>query len=440
MQRGLWYIFRINLTDLNKIRLFCLVLVGQFLVFGIPELWGQNGVSIARGFALGGAYSNMAMGADAPFYNPANLSYNTYYDFSINLIGIGFETANNAFNLNQYKRYNGNYLDEASKEDLVTSISDGRLSIISAGEAQLFSAHYKSYAFSISMVGDGRGNVAREVFELALWGNELDRLYRFSPMTGQSSMAIKVGFSGGQTLLRSKKWIRHLGLGFGLYYLRGMAFFDINQSQVYSLTRFSNADATGHFISDKAKGGNGMTFNIGSTLEFTDCWRVGIGVQDVFSFIHWNHGLKQLQANFELYDGFADNLLTEQEDFDSLLVTSDTTLALSSFTQVLPRRLFIGVVHAHKWISIALDFKYHFHRLEYLRSTRVAMGFELHPSQTIKIRSGINYDDRIGVSFSAGLGIIWGAFRWDWGMRFNNGITTPHIRGIGAATSFSLYY
>ncbi len=400
----------------------------------------QASTSIARGVGLSGAYSNMAMGADAPFYNPANLSYTTAYDLSINLIGVGFRTANSAFNLHQYHKYNGTFLDNAAKKDLLQSISTGHIGIASSAEAQLFSVQYRSWAFVFSFVGDGGGKISKELVDLALNGNELDRLYTCSPLLGQSSVALKLGFSKGQPLLQTDGTIKHLGIGLGLYYLNGLTYRDINASRLYSLTRFTDAEAEGRFVSDQADGAHGMTLDIGATLELSHCWRIGMGVQDLFSFLRWNQAVEQTQADFELYDEYMDTLFEEEGELDSLFVTSDTTVALSPFTQVLPKRLFFGVVHAYKSLSVALEYRHQFHQLDYLSFSRIAMGCEYHASHLFKIRAGIGYETQMKLDFSTGLGMVIGPVQWDSAIRFINGFTAKDMRGFAASTSFSLHY
>ncbi len=100
--------------------------------------------------------------------NPANLALEDRKNYSVKLFSLAAYADNNAFTLADYKKYNGAYLSNTDKEDILAKIPEEGLNIDLSANAAVLSFSVGSFAFLAEGIADGDGNLPKGPIELAL--------------------------------------------------------------------------------------------------------------------------------------------------------------------------------------------------------------------------------------------------------------------------------
>ena len=323
---------------------FCLACaIVSFLFTDYAKGGGALGMSNARSAAMAGAYNGLALGAEAPFVNPANLSLKTQSPFSMTFLGIGLHAVNNSFSKSYYDRYNGAYLNQAAKNDILGALSENGLRVNSAAEAQALGVGYGPMAFSISVIGGAESTLAREIFDLVLNGNQENRTYSFKPATAEGVGLAAFALSYGRTIKVPITEVDQFGVGATLKYYRGLFYGKILHAQARVLTQFSEAEAEGSAQLRQATGGNGFGLDLGATATIRKKWRASFTLHNLLSTMRWNRGTEATLTNFELYSTNLEKLNSFDGEVDSVLVSNDTTKAIPAFSASIPTNLRLGI-------------------------------------------------------------------------------------------------
>lgn len=412
-----------------------------FSAITINNLYPAQDLSNARSMALGGAYSCLALGAEAPLYNPANLSLRTKFPLTVTLLGAGIGLSNNSFNLSLYNRYNGNFLTDASKTDILNRIPGEGLSVNSVADAHALGIGYGPFAFSARLKIGLKSLISSEMIDLLLNGNQLNKVYSFKPLTVDAIALGEYAVSFGQKINTGISDINHLGVGVSFKYLRGYSYAGTMQSYAHSLTDYTSAEASGRLLANQATGGNGYGIDIGSTVTFLYRWRASLSIENVLSNLHWNTGTESHAYDFELKAANADDLFNGHVDTDSIFVSSDSSYAIPAFDTRLPTILRVGVLRPVGRILLAFEWEQGFENSA-LSSKKALFvcGAEYRPLRFFHLRAGTSLGGKFGWANSLGFGLVLGTIRWDFAARSFNGFFTPSARGIGFGTSLIFRY
>ncbi|HIG16943.1 MAG TPA: hypothetical protein EYQ31_06450 [Candidatus Handelsmanbacteria bacterium] len=81
-----------------------------------------------RAMGLAGAYTAMARGAESLYWNPANLALKDSPKFSFALLpGASYALENNSWSVATYNDFNGNFIDEDMKDEMLSDLDKGGL-------------------------------------------------------------------------------------------------------------------------------------------------------------------------------------------------------------------------------------------------------------------------------------------------------------------------
>jgi hypothetical protein len=424
------------MTNINSI-LKILIFSGLFVLEQSPA---QIGTSNARSMGLAGAYSCLALGSEAPFSNMANLSYHQYNKFTMTLIGAALDLSNNSFKFHHYNDYNGRYLDDNAKQNILSSIEGKNVNLHSFGEIQALSLSYKNWAFSTMFQAGLYSNVNRDVFDLAFFGNELNRLYTFTPIQGQAISLTSFALSTGHAIPVESPLVQHLGWGITVKYHKGLKYYKIMDSKAQTLTITNNAQANGSILAREADGGHGFGVDLGSTLTLSN-WRFSFNLQNALSSIHWNSKPLDRTFGLELYDKNISDILLKAGSIDSVLVSQDSSSSIAAFSTHIPRVLKMGFLRSFEKILIVGEWTQGFYNSAFSsKKPRISVGTEYRPLHHAAIRTGIQFWEPVGFGFSTGLGLYLGPIRWDLAFRTYQSYFYTQSKGLGLATSIILKY
>ncbi|RPI03583.1 MAG: hypothetical protein EHM72_01120 [Calditrichaeota bacterium] len=398
--------------------------------------------SSARQYAMSGAYSAMARGAEALFLNPANLGFPQKKKFSINIIGLGAELSNNTLSHLMYQKYVGTYLDADEIDEILDEIPSSGLNINSNAKIQGFSIGIGSFAFGIRGFSNYSSYFSREIFELVLMGNELNRVYKFNPIKGDGITAAAVGAAFGKSFKFEQTAINAMAFGLMVRYLHGFSYARVTASEFYTQTTAAAIEGLGHLSMNYAEGGNGFSVTSALSFELVNDWTVSFVLHNSLSEMIWNVQAKALNYDFQIDKNNIEAFLENGGSIDSLFVTADSSRMLNSFSTRLPSILNFGLsMPFGNNFNLNFEIENGFERSSLSsNSLRILAGAELAVAPFFYVRSGVSVGGNFGNQFSGGFGIKINNFCWDLAARTFHGITSETSKGFGVATSLAIRY
>ncbi len=412
-----------------------------FVCFFAQTGHAAENLNNARAFALGGAYSCLARGAESALWNPANLSYHSKNQTSVSIMGVGVYAYNNAFSNRHYARYNGAYLDQAAKIDILNIIPGDGLHLNIRGDAQTVGVAYGPVALCFQGRAAGDGLLDKDLFDLAFNGNQMDRLYTLEPATGGAQAFENLLFSYGQHIPLDSDYISHLGVGATLKYVRGEACFQILNSRARTLTQFASAEASGSATLQTASGGYGMGLDVGATMVINKKIHLALSIDNVVSTVRWNNNPQQSRFTFDMFTPDVEDLLIDSGAADSIFVSEDSTFDIRAFDTSLPQTIRLGAMHKIKSFVLAAEVYQGLAKTDFTSALpRLSLGCEYTPAAWLRLRLGQSAGGEQLYMFSYGFGLVFGPFRWDFAGRSIRGLPIGASKGIGAATSMALFF
>jgi len=211
------------------------------IIINYNIILAQINSSSARSLAMGNSNVSISRGIDAINSNPANLAFFNKKKWELSFIPrVAFELTNSSFDFGTYKNYftadeNGNpkYLDNIQKMDFLSLIEQTKPNeIYTSATVDIFNitANYQkiSSGFALSVRDRIFSNIdiSRDVFDLALFGNELNRKYDFSSTAGTGYWFREYTFGYGFQFYKSGK--AKVAFGINIKYLQGHAFYNVD--------------------------------------------------------------------------------------------------------------------------------------------------------------------------------------------------------------------
>ncbi|MBN1464498.1 hypothetical protein JXA02_01965 [candidate division KSB1 bacterium] len=397
----------------------------------------------ARQYALGGAYSAMAQGAEAMFSNPANLYLNHNRKFSMNILGIGAEVANNSISHVTYQRYVGDYLDEKEIDYILGEIPEEGVSLRSDAKLQAFSIGYGPVAIGIRGFSSYSSLFARELFELAFRGNEINRVYKFDPVKGDGLTVAAAGLALGHSFYFENSVVKNFGFGVNFRYLYGLSYTRVTESRFFAQTTYSSLDGDGSIKAEYSEGGVGYGVTVGTTVALYNDFRLAVVIENLHSTMDWDKRSRELSFTFDVNEERIESLLQANGTVDSLFLTQDTSIAVDKFTISLPSVLRLGMMlplQAKRWY-LNTEYEQGFDDAEFFAfKPRLALGVEFLPNNVFRFRIGASFGGNYENHYSGGMGLAFDRFCWDIAFRTYGGITSWASKGFGVATSIAIRY
>jgi hypothetical protein len=380
----------------------------------------QNGVSHARSVAMGGAYTAVARGVEAPNWNPANLGLSGERVYRLNLVSFGVGFRNNSFSKRHYDLYNGAYLSETDKQDILASIPEDGLQADVDTEVQAIGISFGRFAITAAGFGVTDFTLSKDLVDLALNGNDLDRTYSINATAGEGWGASSVALSLGLPI--AMPGFHEFAIGVSAKYLRGWVYGNIIEATSDVLTDIDGLHADGQLVLDKSLGGSGFGLDLGAAASLTRTWSLGVSVGNVTSNINWNKDNKRHTYTFR-----ADSVSVEKidsSDIDSVFIHSDSEEDIAAFSTSLPTVLRVGIARNGRMFSIAADM------VQGLKTgpgiatkPRFSVGAELRLIPILPLRAGFATGGDRGFSPAAGFALDFGLFSWDFAVASREGIS-----------------
>lgn len=391
-------------------------------------------ISNPTSFALGDAYITKASGVQALYWNPAKLGI-IENPFTISLLQSNFSVYNNAFSLAYYNDITGKYLSEDDKKELLDKIPESGFEL--NGNFGTFipclALSYKNYAIAFSIIGAGYGNFSKNYFDLLLNGNEWETVYDFKDNDAEAALfgEIKLGYGKELNIEKLKEFfvikdsIPPIYAGLNLGILHGYNYAEITNFEGHLYTK-----DTGFFVDNNIEyrtcaGGNGLRFDVGLFSQITHNISIGLTVNNIFGFIHWN---KDCKSNINRF--YADSIMVSELE-DSLFTSIDTSYSINSFTQKIPISMRLGSSYKYKKIEMYFEYVQGF-KNSILTSTqpKFSIGCEYFVHKNIPIRIGFGIGGNEPWHFSYGIAFEKSRFEIGFAFRYYKAFLPNYSQGV----------
>ncbi len=388
----------------------------------------QYGMSNARSMGMSGAYTALARGVESASWNPANLGLSGGKTFNLNLVSVGVGIHNNSFSKKHYDLYNGAFLSTQDKQDILSSIPNQGFRGDFDTEVQAMGISIGSVALTAHGLGTSDFMLSKDIFDLALNGNELNRVYNVGATGGEgwgiSSFGLSTAFGLGVP------GFQEFTVGVSGKYLMGFGYAKVMEAASDLTTTIDAVRGSGRIVIDSARGGSGFAVDIGSAARFNRNWTLSLSLTNAVSNINWNKETERFTYEFS-----ADSISVEKiddTDIDSLFIDSDESIDIAPFSSKLPAELRIGIARTARMLTFAVDLRQGLKRAPGVSTKpEISLGTELRLLQFLPLRGGLSLGGKRGLSSSVGFGFDLSVLTLDFAVASKGGVVSG--RGIGAA-------
>ena len=285
------------------------------------------------------------------FYtNPASLNVDSNYFYRINYLNANIKFANNSLNLSQiYKNFIEDVeWDNTQKTNLLNSIpASGFTAIL---DTIIIPVELITRVFSASV--QYRDVVAvqspKDLFDLVLFGNDLNRQYNISDFQYNRLKYIDFAFGVCFPLIRpanesniiNSRLIQQLSIGGRLHWLKGN-FITHTDSSSGSVTTTPDAIiGQVKLFQTTAYGGNDFALDLGVITKLNKPIFFGVALLNFNTGFTWdtNTNYRIIEANI---DSFSLEHYIETGSIDSLYNKRDTTFSITNFKSTIPAQFLI---------------------------------------------------------------------------------------------------
>lgn len=389
----------------NRIVIGLLIMTTLLALLVVDQALAQSAQS-ARSMGMADSYLLMSANCEAASANPANLALAGRKNFSLKLASVGGHVANNSFSISDYKKYNGEYLTESDKQDILAKIPTEGLSFDAYAGASALSFSIGYFAVNFDAIGGGRGNLSKDPIELALMGNKVGEVITADGSGGDSWAAAAVGVSYGRQIM-SRGGYDILG-GATIKYLRGLGYFSAEELTAEAVTRETGIDGVGGLTTISATGGSGFAMDLGVAMQGQNA-QYGLVVRNAFAHINWNKDAEATLYSFEL-----EGMTVENSDNDSLVTSDETVVLIGEYSSRPPLEIELGAARNFGRLLVSGCVRQGFVNTAFVSKTpRLAGGVEYPLIKALDVRGGIALGGVDDFSLATGIGFNFGPLQLD---------------------------
>ncbi len=423
-------------TILNKFWQYLVLLLVAFTL----SLPAQSGTSLAHG----DAWSALARGPDAIFWNPANLALHDRREapLSFSLCGWRLAVGNNSLNRSMYEDYFTNpnrVLSPGDIDNLLSSIPEQGIKLNAGNRLTLFSVAFNNFGISLSSHTWLHSSIPKEMLEVPLRGLEpqTNRFY----LQGEAESTAELSLAYGHTLYRQRTLLifnrpaldfTEITVGASLSFLFGLGSFYTRQAEM--ITSISDAGISAHgeyfgvgaFMKNGRIPGRGAGLNLGISGRTPDHYIISIVFRNVFHHITWNQNAKSYKGSLDT--GLPKFILGDDQlaELDGNEIANNAECDLASFSSGHPFDIRLGVGRKLKKYDYAVETGTEDHKL------LLALGGGVHYN-ILHLFSAYRYYS--AHFFNVGIGLGGQSIYFDISLGMQDGLTARYYKGLVIASS-----
>ncbi len=402
--------------------------------------FAESGTSLG----MAGAYTALARGVDAIYWNPANLGLKDgSRSGSMMLLNASAGLGNNSINQAMYNEFFTNENKVLSTEDvdrLLASIPDDKgLELETLTDISLFSFAFGNFGFGFSTSSYSQSYLPKQVLEIPLRGIS-PQTYLFQP--GATAEALgKVHVAFGKSLIRYQTLyvfnrpvldIDDIAIGARVSYLFGLGSFRTEQAFVQTLIDDQGVSARGSYygvgsISENGSiPGSGLGLDVGLSVTTPAQYTFSIVVRNLYQQVTWRENTRAYSG--ELDTGaprfiFGDDGITYLDEEE---IFTDSEIGLKEYVTSSPRDVRLGLGRSGRFGMYALELGSRYQR--FLAAAGGGVSWAM-----FHLFGGIRYCG--DPYYHGGLGLGGEAFMLDVGIASRGGVTQNASKGVVLAGS-----
>lgn len=376
-----------------------MIVVSLVVALSHSALVGQSTQS-ARSLGMAGSYFTLSSNCEAASINPANLALSGRKDFSFKLFSVSGRVGNNAFSLADYNKYNGAYLSESDKQDILAKIPNDGLVLDFVATASALSFSVGAFALTTEVIGGANGTLPKDPVELALMGNKIGEPVTAVGSGGLGWSAASIGISYGRKVWSLQGW--DISAGASLKYLRGLGYYSAEGVSAQAVALATGFKGSGGLTSIDAQGGNGYAVDLGFAVQGTHA-QYGLVFKNLLAAINWGRKLEKTVYSFQFENITVDN------SNDSLWSSENHKVAIKSLRSRPPLEIEMGGSRKFGKLLTAVSYQQGFEKTAFVSpNPRLALGGEYPVLGFADLRLGFAVGGVDGMSAATGLGInVW---------------------------------
>ncbi len=406
------------------------LIVGLCLLFSAPVTASPN---TPRDIGLAGSSLATARGLEAFGRNPAALGIpgTTWWELRVFSVSTGI--GSNGLGVDDYRAYNGATLTDDDKDDILMAIPDEGWRVDGYADITAFSLRLGTFGVGFSGFGELRGNIDRELIELLLYGNEVDRIYESEFNEGEGFAAAEISLAHGFSL--GALGGRPLHAGINLRLLRGLYYARLDEAEGSLVASYNGVTGTGQVLARTAQGGFGFAADWGTHYSLSPTHSLSVVVENLPGAIRWSQ-----EPEEQSYTVAFENITAESYD-DSLINDTDTSRDIDPFSSSLPTRVRIGFGRQDGQVNYSVAAGIGFaDRLTVSTTPELAAGIEFFPLAFVPLRAGASIGGLHDFSVALGTGLYLGNIHFEIASRTIDGFWLTAGQGASLSLAGSLHF
>jgi hypothetical protein len=323
------------------------------------------------------------------FYtNPASLNLDSNYIYRINYLNANVKFTNNSLNLSQI--YN-NFIkdiewDNTQKANLLNSIPASGFTAILDTVIKPVELLTRIFSASVQYRDIVAVQAPKDLFDLVLFGNDLNRQYNISDFQFDRLKYLDFAFGVCFPLIRpatesnilSSRLIQQFSIGGRLHWLKGN-FITHTDSSSGSIATTPNAIIGNiKLFQTTAYGGNNFAVDFGAITKFNKSISFGVALLNFNTGFTWNKN-----TNYRIIDASIDSFslghYIETGSFDSLYAIKDTTFSIANVKSTIPAQFLIQASYQPiDFLTFATSYCYYLSDCLLVCDFRHSWNLELH--------------------------------------------------------------
>ncbi|MFO7768296.1 MAG: DUF5723 family protein [bacterium] len=452
-----------------------ITLAAAILVLLIPAAASAQGTYSVTGYSLMGGRGTLLTDIDAALVNPALLGMPGRSSFSLRLFSVSGHVDQSFTSRGLWNRLQGKLLTDQDKQDILDGMGPAA-SVNGLFEAAGPGVQVGRFALGTYMSVDAEALFPKDFVELALYGNQFDRDYRFGDIGLVSDVVSILHASYAFPMPFLQDAVRALPVpvrgvwgGVTLKYYQGHAHSEIEGGETFlrftpdglvgsADYRFRTAGIPGGLVDEEnddpaiaadttfaASSGRGIGLDLGLTAALTPDVTVHAALVNLSPGITWDNSTYEVQVTATADTISLGTFLELDEEADSTDLDSLTShevdvRKVGSFRSSVPLILRLGGTYRYGRLALNAEFEQALTRgMGYNLVPRLGLGVEFRPVGLLPLRAGLSLGGKLGVGAAIGIGLDLKAFVWDVAVG-NTGLTPGGVKGLGAATGLKISF
>jgi hypothetical protein len=330
-------------------------------------------------------------------FNFVNSTWEHHPKFAYRIIGVGAGVLNNSFTLSQYNRFSGTFLDDPAKEEILISIPRTGLWLNAGANLTGLDIFFNNFSFSMFGTGSVSTKIPKDVFDLALYGNALNRQYEVN------DLAARTISYWAASLSYNLKIKRKIHLSGAIRYLGGIYLFETLESHGYLLTTPNFLVSEGKATYRLGNGGSGVGLDLILNYDFFSNLQTTLALFNLNSGINWTGNPENGYLNFAL-----DSINWYRVQRGDFFQGNSTVISTTPFRTPLPFYIALGANYRiNRILNGSLFLSQSFNESQLTTRAPMLSGIiELRGLRWLPIEVGASLGGKEGFGFGYSLGVI----------------------------------